>query len=46
MTPNKKRLIIVSALLTAGMTVSLMHKVYAAKPVISLSSPVSFPVDI
>jgi len=42
----KKIGLILIAIVVVIMASTMMQKVYAGKPVISLNSPVSFPVDI
>ena len=42
----KKRVLTIIAFIVLVTAFMLAHKVYAGNPVISLNSPVSFPVDI
>lgn len=43
---KRKRLSLIIMTLLFFLSSFWLHKVYAGKPVISLNSPVSFPVDI
>ncbi|KKM95908.1 hypothetical protein LCGC14_1183420 [marine sediment metagenome] len=42
----KKWLVIVLSISVFLITITMVKNVYAGKPIISLNSPVSFPVDI
>ncbi len=42
----KKWLLIALSIVVFVLTITMVKNVYAGKPIISLNSPVSFPVDI